>query len=280
MDFNFTEDQQAIRDLAAQIFRDRASDEFLLQFSRSDATYDDGLWQTLAEQGLLGIAIPEAHGGSGLGLVELCLMLEEQGRTVAPIPLFASLVLGAMPLVHYGSEALQADWLPRLVAGEVKLSAAIAEMNMNPALREPVRLTKEGDSWVMNGLRKSVPDGAVADAVLVPGVSDAGDKTLFLVPVDSEGVTVTPLEIGLSGERAAHLRLDNVKLSDAQRVGDEGKGGEILGWLEERANVAHCAMQTGVSEEAMKRTAAYLGERKQFGVPLGSFQALAMRMAD
>jgi alkylation response protein AidB-like acyl-CoA dehydrogenase len=114
----------------------------------------------------------------------------------------------------------------------------------------------------------------------VPGVSDAGDKTLFLVPVDSEGVTVTPLEIGLSGERAAHLRLDNVKLSDAQRVGDVGKGGEILGWLEERANVAHCAMQTGVSEEAMKRTAAYLGERKQFGVPLGSFQALAMRMAD
>jgi len=280
MDFNFTEDQQAIRDLAAQIFRDRASDEFLLQFSRSDATYDDSLWQTLAEQGLLGIAIPEAHGGSGLGLVELCLVLEEQGRTVAPIPLFASLVLGAMPLVHYGSEELQAAWLPRLVAGEVKLSAAIAEMNMNPALREPVRLTKDGDSWVMNGMRKSVPDGAVADAVLVPGVSDAGDKTLFLVPVDSEGVTVTPLEIGLSGERGAHLRLDNVKVSDAQRVGDVGKGGEILGWLEERANVAHCAMQTGVSEEAMKRTAAYLGERKQFGVPLGSFQALAMRMAD
>ncbi|MEM0952731.1 MAG: acyl-CoA dehydrogenase family protein [Pseudomonadota bacterium] len=280
MDFTITEDQQAIRDLAAQIFGDRASDEFLLEFSRTGNTYDDGLWQTLAEQGLLGIAIPEAQGGSGLGLIELCLMLEEQGRTVAPIPLFSSLVLGALPITAFGSEALQSTWLPKLVAGEVKLSAAIAEMNMNPALRVPVRLGKAGDEWVLDGARKSVPDGAVADALIVPGVDEAGAKTLFVVPTDAPGVLVTPVDIGLSGERAAHLTLENVKLSDVHRLGGVGNGGEILAWLEERANVAHCALQTGVTEEAMKRTAAYLGERKQFGVPLGSFQALAMRMAD
>ncbi len=99
MDFNFSDDQKAIRELAYQIFTDRASDEFLLAFSRTDETYDETLWQTLAEQGLLGVAIPEAAGGTGLGLVELCLVLEEQGRRVAPVPLYASLVLGGLPIV-------------------------------------------------------------------------------------------------------------------------------------------------------------------------------------
>ena len=280
MDFSFTEDQQAIRDLAAQIFGDAASDEKLLAFSRTDETYDESLWQTLAEQGLLGIAIPEAQGGSGLGLVELCLMLEEQGRRVAPVPLHSSLVLGALPITAFGSEAMKGLWLPKLAAGEVKLSAAIAEMNMNAALRDPVILAREGEEWVLNGSRSSVPDGAVADAILVPAVDEEGGKTLFLVDTSLEGVNLTPAAIGISGERTAHLTLDNVRLADSDVVGDVCGGGNLLAWLEERANIGHCAMQVGITEEAMKRTAAYLGERKQFGVPLGSFQALAMRMAD
>lgn len=280
MDFNFSDDQNAIRDLAAQIFGDSASDERLLEFARGGETYDETLWQTLAEQGLLGIAIPEEHGGTGLGLVELCLLLEEQGRRVAPVPLYASLVLGGLPIAAFGPDAMRAQWLPRLAAGEVKLSAAIAEMNMNPALREPVRLERTGDRWMLNGVRAMVPDGAVADAILVPAVTADGEKTLFLVETSTPGVTLTPVEVGLSGERAAQLSLDGVKLDDSDAVGDIGAGGEILAWIEERANIGHCALQVGVTEEAMKRTAAYLGERQQFGVPLGSFQALAMRMAD
>ncbi len=280
MDFSFSDDQQAIRDLAAQIFGDRASDEFLLQFGRGDETYDEPLWQTLAEQGLLGIAIPEEHGGSGLGLMELCLMLEEQGRRVAPIPLFSSLVLGALPIAQFGSDELKSAWLPKVATGEARLTAAIAEMNMNPALREPVELAHDGEHWVLNGSRAVVPDGATADAILVPAVDGDGGKTLFLVDTSKPGVTLTALDIGLSGERAAHLSLEDVRLDDSDVLGEPGGGGEILAWLEERANIGHCALQVGVTEEAMKRTAEYLGERQQFGVPLGSFQALAMRMAD
>ena len=111
MDFNFTDDQNAIRDLAQQIFSDRATDEFLLEFSRTDETYDAGLWSTLAEQGLLGIAVPEAAGGTGLGLIELCIVLEEQGRRVAPVPLYSSLVLGGLPIAEFGTESQQANWL-------------------------------------------------------------------------------------------------------------------------------------------------------------------------
>lgn len=280
MDFQFSDDQHAIRELAHQIFSDRATDEFLLAFSRGDATYDDTLWQTLAEQGLLGIAVPEETGGSGLGLIELCLVLEEQGRHVAPVPLYASLVLGGLPLAAFGTAGQQQQYLAPMAAGSLKLSAAIAEVGMNPALAGQVSAKREGDGWVLSGSRAVIPDGAVADYILVPAVDDSGAETFFIVPTGASGVTLTPVEIGLSGQRAANLTLAKVALPAEAVLGEPGQGAAILAWLLERANIGHCAMQVGVTEEAMKRTAAYVSERKQFGVPLGSFQALAMRMAD
>ena len=266
MDFKFTEDQNAIRELAYQIFSDRATDEFLLEFSRTEKTYDDALWATLAEQGLLGIAVPENAGGSGLGLTELCLVLEEQGRRVAPVPLYASIVLGALPIAEFGSPEQQ-TLLAEMASGKVKLSAAIAELGMNKALKTTVSATATDDGWVLDGSRAAVPDGAVADYVLVPAVLD-NETSIFVVPTASDGVSLTPVEVGISGQRSAHMSLVGVKLPATALLGAVGQGDEILDWLEQRANVAHCALQVGVTEEAMKRTAAYVSERKQFGVPL------------
>jgi alkylation response protein AidB-like acyl-CoA dehydrogenase len=280
MNFDFSEDQQAIRELAYQIFTDRASDEFLLSFSRTGETYDQELWTTLAAQGLLGIAVPESAGGSGLGLTELCLILEEQGRRVAPVPMYASLVLGALPIAEFGSELLQKQWLEPLVAGDCKLSAAIAELGMSAATGSAVVATQDGDNWILSGEKAVVPDAAVADAILVPAVDGEGRETVFVVDMTLAGVSRTGVEISMMGERAAHLHMDKVSLAAETVLGQVGQGAEILEWLEQRANVAHCALQVGVTEEAMKRTAAYLTERKQFGVQLGTFQALAMRMAD
>ena len=280
MNFSFTSDQAAIRELACQIFSDRASDQFLLEFSRSGESYDEQLWRTLAEQGLLGIAVAESLGGSGLGLVELCILLEEQGRRVAPVPLHASVVLGALPIAEFGSAQQQQHWLAPLAAGEAKFSAAIADLGMNPALATTVSARREGQVWVLDGEKAMVPDGAAADFILVPAQSAAGQTSIFVVDTASAGVVVQPVTVGLSGERAAHLTLSGAELAGESVLGDVGQGEEILAWLEQRANIAHCALQVGVTEEAMHRTAAYLGERKQFGVALGSFQALAMRMAD
>ena len=140
MDFSFDDDQLAIRELAYQIFTDRATDEFLLNFSRTDDTYDEELWQTLAQQGLLGISAPESVGGSGLGFTELCLILEEQGRRVAPVPLYASLVLGGLPIQQFGTPEQQQQWLTVLVSGQTKFTAAIAELGMN-AGHGPLRRT-------------------------------------------------------------------------------------------------------------------------------------------
>jgi alkylation response protein AidB-like acyl-CoA dehydrogenase len=280
MDFNFTDDQKAIRELAYQIFTDRASDEFMLAFSRTDATYDEQLWATLAEQGLLGIAVPEAAGGSGLGLTDLCLVLEEQGRRVAPVPLYASLVLGGLPIAEFGTAQQQQQYLEPLATGSARFSAAIADVGMTAAMTTTVTALQETEGWVLNGTKAVVPDGAVADFILVPAEGADGRQSVFIVATSSAGCHLEAVSIGLSGERAAHLILDNVSVDKDSLLGDPGQGQEILEWLEQRANIGHCALQVGVTEAAMRRTAEYLGERKQFGVALGTFQALAMRMAD
>ena len=279
MDFSFTEDQNAIRELAHQIFTDRATDEFMLGFSRSDATYDDALWTTLAEQGLLGICVPEAFGGTGLGFVELCAILEEQGRRVAPVPLFSSLVLGGLPIAQFGSDTQKAQWLAPLAAGEAKLSAAIAELGMTAAMVPAVTATKDGDNWVLNGEKHAIADGAVASCILVPASHDDGSRSFFLVDVNTAGVTVTA-QSNFSGDTKASLALANVKLGSDALLGQQGQGDAIMAWLEQHADTALAAMQVGVCDEALKRTAAFTGERKQFGAPLGSFQAVAMRAAD
>jgi alkylation response protein AidB-like acyl-CoA dehydrogenase len=280
MDFRFSEEQEAVRELAYQIFTDRATDEFLLGFSRTGEAYDDALWRTLAEQGLLGVAIPESAGGAGLGLIELCLVLEELGRRVAPVPFYASAVLGGLPIAEFGTDQQKQRHLSALAAGTAKFSAAIAELGMNAAVATSVTARPADAGCILSGTKAAVPDGAVADFILVPAQDNAGQQTVFIVDTRAQGVTLQPVQIGMSGARAAHITLDNVAVNSDDVLGSPGQGAAIVEWLEERANIGHCALQLGVTEEATKRTAAFVSERKQFGVPLGSFQALAMRMAD
>lgn len=269
MDFIFTEDQTAIRDLAKQIFTDRVTDEFMLEFSRTEgATYDKELWKTLAEQGLLGISIPEAFGGTGLGFIELCSILEEQGRRVAPVPLFSSLVLAALPIDKFGSNEQKQKWLTPLAAGEIHLTASVADLGATEAYQQSV----SAEAGVLNGTKTAVLDGAVAAAVLIA----AADNSVYIVDTSAEGVTVQA-ETSFSGENFATLTLNNVK---ADLLGSAGQGEEILSWLEQHADVALTAQQMGVCDEALRRTAEYTTERKQFGAALGSFQAVAMQAAD
>ena len=152
MDFTLTEDQTAIRELAAQIFTDRVTDEYLSHYTKANKTYDEKLWALVAEQGLLGVAIPESVGGSGLGFSELCLVLQEQGRRLAPLPLLSNLVMAALPIVRFASADQQQRWLTPLVAGEHQLSAALAELGMVDAIATRVSASRNGDDWILNGV--------------------------------------------------------------------------------------------------------------------------------
>jgi len=278
MDFSFNEDQNAIRDLASQIFTDRTTDEFMMGFSRAGHTYDDALWSTLAEAGLLGITVPEEFGGTGLGFTELCLMLEEQGRRISPVPLYANLVLGALPIAEFGTAAQKAKYLTPLATGKLKLTAAIAELGISPAAAGQVSASRQGDSWTLTGTLACVPDSPVADAIIVPTTTAHG-TTVFIVDTQQSGVRVDA-QFSSLGENEGELILDKVELDASSIIGTADEGHIVLDWLELRAETALCALQLGVTEEALKRTAAFTCERKQFGAAIGTFQAVAMQAAD
>ena len=278
MDFSFSEVQIAIRDLAHQIFTDRTTDEFMLAFDKTDQTYDEELWATLAEQGLLGISIPEAFGGTGLGFSELCLVLEEQGRRISPLPLYSSLVLGALPIAEFGNDAQKEKYLSPMTKGGIKLTAAIAELGISDAVAGQVRAAQNGGQWMLTGSLDCVPDSPVADAILIPVQID-GEQTVFIVDTTNAGVNIEPQRTSL-GTNEGTLTLNGAILPSEAILGQLGQGTEILEWLELRAETAICAMQVGVTEEALKRTAEFTCERKQFGAPIGSFQAVAMQAAD
>lgn len=278
MDFGIREGDQAVVDLARQILRDFTSNKQLKAFEASERAYDDELWQTLAQANLLGTAVPEAYGGADLGFLALCLLLQEVGRAVAPVPAYPALVLGALPLVRFGSEAQKAAWLPGIVSGERILTAALSEFDSSDPLSPTTRAEAVGKGYRLTGIKTHVPCAEQAAHILVPARVDDGSIELFFVEPNSKGVTLTA-QATADGRPHAQLELAGVNVASDKRLAD-GEGAEVLRWLVNRAIAARCMMQLGVTERALEMTAEYSRERIQFDRPLGSFQAFHQRAAD
>jgi len=274
MDFTFSEEQEAVRDLASQVFEGHATTERVKDVERSDERFDRQLWRALADAGLLAIAVPEEQGGSGLGLVELCLLLEQQGRRVAPVPLWPTLVLGALPIAEFGTPEQQQEWLPRVASGDVVLTAALSEPGVNDPLRPQVTATRDGDTWRLDGAKPSVPAGYIADGVLVPASSGDGGLGVFLVDPAGPGVERT-VAATTDRQKVAHLELTG---APAEQLGADAP--RMTAWMLDRALVGLCAMQVGVGEGALRMAAGYTSERQQFGRPLSTFQGVALKAAD
>jgi 3-oxocholest-4-en-26-oyl-CoA dehydrogenase beta subunit len=274
MDFTFTDEQDAVRDLAARIFEGHATTERVKEVERGDERVDRRLLRVLADAGLLAIAVPEEHGGSGLGLIELCLLLEQQGRRVAPVPLWSTLVLGALPLAEFGTPEQQREWLPAVTRGDVMLTAALSEPGVNDALQSRVTAARDGDSWRLDGFKPSVPAAHVAERVLVPAATGEGELGVFLVDPAGTGVERTTAT-ATDRSKVAHLALEG---APGERLGgDEGR--RVTAWMLDRALVGLCALQVGVADGALRMAADYTSERQQFGRPLSTFQGVALKAA-
>ncbi len=219
MDFSRTDEQVAIADLAGQILTKHATPERLRTLEDDPAWTgtDAELWAALAEANLLGLTVPTDHGGSGLGLVEACELLEQAGRTVAPVPLLATVAYAVPVLAHYGSPEQQAAWLPGVVAGDVVLTAALVEALGDP-LRPSTTASPDGDGWVLSGTKVCVPSGLVADRVLVAASTPAGEVGLFLVDPAQAGVTVSRQDT-VSRVPEAMIELDGARVGAAALVG-------------------------------------------------------------
>ncbi|RAU99344.1 acyl-CoA dehydrogenase [Mycobacterium colombiense] len=272
MDFSFTEEQETVGKVARQLFEHRATPEHLTDLESGEVRFDEALWRELASSDLLGIALPESVGGSGGGFLELGVLLAEVGYSVAPVPAYATLLLGADTIARHGDSAIQQRYLPKVVDGSAILTAALAEPGNSDPTRPRTTARTDGDAWILDGTKELVPAAQLADAVVVSALTDDGPG-LFVV--DKAAVTVTPAAT-TNGEPYADVQLSGAA---GHRLNSTG-GADAVGSLYTRALVGLCAMQVGVAERALKIAASYTSEREQFGRPIGSFQAVQQRLAD
>ena len=279
MDFHFSEEQLAVSEAATGVFTGLVNPERIGTIEQTDDRIDRALWQALADADLLGIAVPEADGGAGYGLTELCLLLEAQGIAVAPVPLWATLVLGALPIAHFGSDAQRARWLPGVLSGDVILTAALTGTAASPTSTPTVRATPAGDGWVLAGIELAVPQAHLAARIVVPARAEDGGVLLALVDPQATGVWLERT-VTTNREIHPHLRLVDVTLGPEDILVGPDMGRATLDFLMVAATIALCALQVGVCEAALTQTAAYLNSRQQFGRPLSTFQATMLRAAD
>ena len=279
MDFSFSEDQTMLRDLAREILEKEVTAKQRKEIGQDPDWFDRGLWTRLAEANLLGLVAPEDLGGMGLGIEEVCLLLQEIGRAVAPVPLLPALVLASLPIAEFGTDEQKRAWLGPVASGEAILTGALLDAGSNDPYAPATTAKRNGDVWVIEGEKRLVPAVHLARRVLIPAATGEG-VGIFLVDPRAEGVSLTRQQTS-RGEPLFGVRLAGARVDESELLGgDPGAGDRILRWLHDRATVAVCATQIGVCERALEITAEYARERVQFGVPIGSFQAVQHRCAD
>lgn len=279
MNFAYSDDQKALSELARKILADKATHERIGAIEKTESGFDSELWAELAKANLLGACLPEEFGGSGLGMIEQCLLLEEIGRAVAPVPYWATLMLGALPIAEFGSPAQKSAFLPGVIAGEIILSGAFEEAGTDDPAKPATRAVRDGSAWRLTGTKVCVPAAHIAQRVLVPASVGGGRVGLFLVDPKGAGVKLE-MQRATSREPVATLKLARAKVKAADVLGTLARGKEMLAWIGERAITGLCAIQVGVAERALRMTAKYTSERKQFDRPIGSFQAVHQRAGD
>ncbi|HMW15308.1 MAG TPA: acyl-CoA dehydrogenase family protein [Pseudomonadales bacterium] len=278
-------EQRFLKQTAAEFFAQQAPIAQLRQLrdQHSADGFDRATWQQMVELGWSGILIPERFGGSDFGFLGLALVLEESGRTLAATPLLATALIGASALLLGGSAAQQQAHLPAIAAGQRLSALAIEEQGRHAPYQIACRVERQGSGFVLDGSKQFVIDGHVADLLIVSARSrgQPGERdgiTLLLVPADAPGVTITRNQM-VDSRNAASIRFDRVKLEADALLGQEGEGAALLDALLDRARIGLAAEMLGSLQECFERTIGYLKERQQFGVAIGSFQALKHRAA-
>jgi alkylation response protein AidB-like acyl-CoA dehydrogenase len=286
MNFALNDEQVLLRDSAAGLVRDNSSLRRIraLRDSGDPDGFSRKLWARMAELGWLGMIFPEPYGGLGLGYKELAVVLEELGKGLMPEPWLSTVLLGGTAVWRGGSDAQRAAVLPPLIAGELLLACAYQEAQSRYDLcHVATRAEGAGDRWTINGEKQLVLDGHVANRLVVSARTSGGERdregiTLFLLDAAAPGIAITRQSL-LDSRNAALVRLAGVRAAAADVLGEVGGGGALLADVVDRATAGLCAEMLGGMEAAFAMTLEYLKTRQQFGVPIGSFQALKHRAA-
>jgi alkylation response protein AidB-like acyl-CoA dehydrogenase len=278
MNFDFSDDQKQLRDQARKFLGEKCSSKAVRVVLEGKEPYDRDLWKGLAEMGFLGVAIPEEFGGAGAGHLELCVIAEEIGRALAPVPFSSTVYLAAEALLLAGSDAQKQKWLPKIASGEAIGTLALFEGKGNPS-PQAIKLTASGG--VLNGVKKPVPDGSIADFAIVAARTGSGgretDVSLFLVDMKGGGVETKSLTNVDPTRGQAEVAFEVCK---AEPLGAAGEGWSILTRVLDRAAVLIAFEQVGGADRALEMGRDYALDRIAFGRQIGSFQAVKHMLAD
>src|SRR4051794_361717 len=278
MNFDFSDDQKQLRDEARKYLAEHSSPKAVREVLDGKAPYDKELWKGLAEMGFLGVAIPEAYGGSGAGHLELCVIAEEIGRALAPVPFSSTVYLAAEALMLAGSDAQKQKWLPKIASGDAIGTLALFEGKGNPS-QQTIQLT--ASNGTLNGVKRPVPDGAIADfAIVAARTGSSGRETdisLFIVDLKNDGVEVKALTNIDPTRGQAEITFRNCK---AEPLGHASEGWSTITQVLDRAAVLIAFEQVGGADRALEMGRDYALDRIAFGRPIGSFQAVKHMLAD
>ncbi|MGD0881577.1 MAG: acyl-CoA dehydrogenase family protein [Acidimicrobiales bacterium] len=280
MDFSFSEEQEAVRELANRIFTDLSTQERLreMETDPSSDRFDRKLWSELAAAGLLGIALPEGVGGAGLGFLEIGLLAEATGRTAAYVPVVETLAGAAPAIACFGTDAQKQRWLPGIVTGETVLTTALVELGGSPAAPSVVA-ERDGDGWSLTGVKACVPSGTFADAVLVPARIEPDSVAVFIVDTGTAGVSVDT-QTANNGQPEGMVTLAGVSVGPGGLLGSVEDGPAVIEWIVLRSTTALALAQAGAAAASLALVAEYTKNREQFGKPIATFQAVGQRAAD
>jgi alkylation response protein AidB-like acyl-CoA dehydrogenase len=285
MNFDLTEEQQILVDSVARFVQNDSGTERFRKLRETERGWETAMWERMGEYGWLGVAFPEEQGGFGGRFVDLALILEQLGRGLVPEPILASVVLAGGLVSRLGNPQQVEHFLAPLIEGRVSLALAQAERQSRYCLHDCLTTAERvSGGYALRGQKVWVLNGHAAEHIVVSARTSGSQRdrqglSLFVVDANAGGLTRTPSG-GMDGQRTALLDLDGVQVSEDRRLGAEGTALPHLEWAIDRGAAAACAEGQGAIQELFDRSVAYLKQRQQFGVPIGSFQALQHRAAD
>ncbi|MBT4512397.1 MAG: acyl-CoA/acyl-ACP dehydrogenase [Chloroflexi bacterium] len=285
MDFSLTEEQQLLKNSARDFLNTECPKSVVRELEASESGHSPELWRKMSELGWMGLPLPEQYGGAEFSLLDLAILFEEIGRAAMPSPMFNNVVQGALPILDWGTEAQKSSLLPKVASGEMILTFAMAEPQVNYDARfVATKATLQGDGYSLSGTKLFVSYAHISDKILTvtrtsgsPG--DEKGLTVFIVDAKASGVTVTQLE-NIAADKISEVVLDGVSVSSSDVLGKVDEGLAVVQSMLAKAAAIRCAEMVGGAQVEIEITADYTKTRHQFDRPIGTFQAVQHKLAD
>jgi alkylation response protein AidB-like acyl-CoA dehydrogenase len=285
MDFSLSEMQEMIRTSARDYLKTSVPKSLVRTMAEDSEGFPADIWQQMVEMGWMGLALPEEFGGAGGSYLDLVILLEEMGRSALPGPFFSTVVLGGLSILEGGNTEQKKELLPRLAAGKLFLTLAVLEDSAKYSAGDiQLKAIKAGEEFILDGRKLFVPDAHISNYIICAVRTSSGKAeeegiSLLLVDSKSSGITCNPLKT-ITGEKQSEIIFKNVKVPVANLIGELDKGWQILEKALQKATVARCAEMIGASRQIFEMSVDYAKQRKTFGHPIGSYQAIQHYLAN